>query len=480
MARPRQQKETGVMNMTGNREVITGSDFKRMVSGAYSEFLLEYEEINALKGAGHMPGTHILRTMGAAVMPLSHTKDDSIGGLARRIATAAVFGARGSAGVVLAQMFRGLGKGLSGKYNATSSEFGKAFQYGILYAQRAVPEQPEQPIITVAKAVAKGAYHAVRANLPISEILQAAIEAGKQALTQIGQEDAGARIMFTFLTGCLKGLDGNFVSPTISLSLGLEAGQPGLPDPRQDLVRPYCVRFTVCNTRVDVPEFERHLREYSSFALVERHEKGIEVHLHTDHVGKVVEQAIGWGPIKNLHITNMSEVHVLNAHGALMRVALLAVAENKVQARELQEAGVHIIVSGGESNCPSVGELVNAAHSDLASSYVMLRGVGISAWPSARPSACSAAASSSSSARTRCSRPRPSRHLTRRRMPRRIAVPCGRQRGPQKTESISVGYKRIKRPGTSLSQVFFCAACCALQMCCSKKLLNSASGMGLP
>ena len=168
--------------MTGNREVITGSDFKRMVSGAYSEFLLEYEEINALKGAGHMPGTHILRTMGAAVMPLSDTKDDSIGGLARRIATAAVFGARGSAGVVLAQMFRGLGKGLSGKYNATSSEFGKAFQYGILYAQRAVPEEPEQPLIMVAKAVAKGAYHAVRANLPISEILQAAIEAGKQAL----------------------------------------------------------------------------------------------------------------------------------------------------------------------------------------------------------------------------------------------------------------------------------------------------------
>mgnify|MGYP000426252218 CR=1 FL=1 len=59
------------MNMTGNREVITGSDFKRMVSGAYSEFLLEYEEINALKGAGHMPGTHILRTMGAAVMLFS-------------------------------------------------------------------------------------------------------------------------------------------------------------------------------------------------------------------------------------------------------------------------------------------------------------------------------------------------------------------------------------------------------------------------
>ena len=67
--------------MTGSREVITGGDFKRMVSGAYSEFLLEYENINALNGAGTLAGTHILRTMGAAVMPLANAKDDSIGGL---------------------------------------------------------------------------------------------------------------------------------------------------------------------------------------------------------------------------------------------------------------------------------------------------------------------------------------------------------------------------------------------------------------
>ena len=167
--------------MTGNREVITGSDFKRMVAGAYSEFLLEYEEINRMSGAGTMPGTHVLRTIGAAVMALKDTKEDSIGGLSRRVAAGAIFGARGSAGVVLAQMFRGLGKGLLGKHNATSSEFGKAFQYGILYAQRVIPEKPERPIITMAKEVAKGAYHAVRANKPISEILETAIAAGEKA-----------------------------------------------------------------------------------------------------------------------------------------------------------------------------------------------------------------------------------------------------------------------------------------------------------
>ncbi|MBR0103142.1 MAG: DAK2 domain-containing protein, partial [Selenomonadaceae bacterium] len=164
--------------MTGSREVITGGDFKRMVAGAYSEFLLEYETINGLSGAGTLAGTHILRTMGAAVMPLADAKDDSIGGLARRVSTAAVFGARGNAGVVLAQMFRGISAGLVGKYDATGSEFGKAFQYGILYAQRLIPEEPESPFISVAKAVAKGAYHAVRDGVPIVEILYKAIQSG--------------------------------------------------------------------------------------------------------------------------------------------------------------------------------------------------------------------------------------------------------------------------------------------------------------
>lgn len=360
--------------MTGNnnREVITGSDFKRMVSGAYSEFLLEYEKINRMNGAGSLPGTHVLHTMGAAVMTLRDVKDDSIGGLARRVASGAILGARGSAGIVLAQLFNGISRGLFGKYNATSSEFGKAFQYGILYAQRSIPEKPERPIITLAKAVAKGAYQAVRANKPISEILTAAIAAGEVVLEKVGHKDAGASIMFFFLAGCLKGLDGNFVSPAVSLSLGLESQQPGLPDPRQDLVRPFCVRFTIKNTKVDIAELEKQLKEYSSFALAEKRSHGVDVHIHSDHPGLVLESAVGWGPLKNLHITNMSEPHVLEPHDAIMKVALLAVAENKVQARELQEQGIHVLVTGSENASPSVSELINAAHSDIASSYVMV------------------------------------------------------------------------------------------------------------
>ncbi len=362
-----------MVDVTGqNREVITGSDFKRMLSGAYSEFLLDYEDLNGLRGMGQLPGTHILHTIGAAIMSLYEVKDDSIGGLARRAATGAVFGARGSAGVVLAQMFRGLGKGLIGKQDATSSEFGKAFQYGILYAQRVIPDQPQNPFIMNARAVAKGAYHAVRDNEPITEILQAALASGKEAMAGIDEKEAGPRIMSAFLEGCLKGLDGNFVSPAVSLSLGLNAQQPGMPNPAKDRVRAYCVRMLIRNPKLNVPKLEKQLHQFSSFALVEREERYISVHIHTDHVGQLMELAVGWGPLRDVHITNMSESHALGVHDALMPVGLLAVAENKVQAKEMEDDGINIIVPGSEQAGPSVAELVNAAHSDLAESYVMV------------------------------------------------------------------------------------------------------------
>lgn len=357
--------------MTGNREVITGGDFKRMVAGAYSEFLLEYDRINGLSGAGTLPGTHILRTMGAAVMPLADAKDDSIGGLARRVSTAAVFGARGNAGVVLSQMFRGISAGLAGKYDATGSEFGKAFQYGILYAQRVIPEEPERAFITVAKAVAKGAYHAVRDGMPIVEILLKAIQTGEESVERLNLSEAGASIMLSFLRGCLKGLDGNFVSPAVSLSLGLGIHK-NMPDPRNDLVRPYCIRLRVKNSKTSQPELERQMRDFSSFSIVERSSGGLDIHLHTDHVGKTLEQAIGWGPLKEVKIINMSEAHALPMSDALMKVAALAVAKDSVEAQKLQDAGASILVSGSEESSPSLSEIIGAAHSDLASSYVLV------------------------------------------------------------------------------------------------------------
>ena len=361
-----------------NNEVITGADYKRMIIGAYSEFILEYDRINKVKKSGKffycgMPGTDVLRTMGAAVLPLADSVNESIGGLARRLADAAVLGARGNAGVILSQILRGLAKGLVGKFNATSQEFGKAFQYGILYAQKAVPEQKNRPIIVASKIMAKGAYHAVRACLPIIEILKAAIKAGEESFTE--KIDSGEMIMQVFLNGCLKGLIGEFVSPTLpfSNSFGVNR-QENLISPYDDMVRPYCVSFMVANPKLSVDLIEKELQEIGNFVVVERRFRNIFIHLHSEHPGKVLERAVGWGHIGEIHINIMAEPHAMAMvqQNFLLPLALMTVAPNKEAGLRLQEAGATVILDGSDPSGPSVEEIVNAAHSDIANKYIIL------------------------------------------------------------------------------------------------------------
>ena len=335
----------------GNNEVITGADYKRMIIGAYSEFILEYETINKLKKNGRFfycgkPGTDVLRTMGAAVLPLADSVNESIGGLARRVA---------------------------GKYNATSQEFGKAFQYGILYAQKAVPEQKNRPIIVASKIMAKGAYHAVKSGLHITEIIKAAIKAGEESFTE--KIDAGEMIMQVFLNGCLKGIIGEFVSPTLpfSNSFGVNR-QENLISPYDDMVRPYCITFMVANPKLSVTLIEKELQEIGNFVVVERRFRNLFIHLHSEHPGKVLERAVGWGHIGEIHINIMAEPHAMAMvqQSFLLPLALMTVAPNEEAGQRLQEAGATVILDGSDPSGPSVEEIVNAAHSDIANKYIIL------------------------------------------------------------------------------------------------------------
>ncbi|MCR5176554.1 MAG: DAK2 domain-containing protein [Anaerovibrio sp.] len=362
--------------MTGSNEVITGSDYKRMILGAYSEFLNEYENINAVKKNSTFfysgkPGSDVLRTMGAAVIPLNEAVNESIGGLSRRVADASVLGARGNAGVIVSQILRGLAKGLIGKYNATSQEFGKAFQYGILYAQKAVPDEKNRPIIVASKVVAKGAYDAVRAGRPISDVLIAAIKAGSESFSS--DVDCGEKIMQVFLEGCLKGLQGNFTLPPLEFGSKVYEAK-GIVSPLNDIARPYCVTFIVANPKLSVPLIEKELQEIGNFVVVERRFKAIFIHIHSEHPGRVLERAVAWGHVGEIHINIMAEPHAMAMvqQSCLMPLALLTVARTVEWAQKLQEAGAMVIVDGSDESGPSVEEIVNAAHSDVANKYVLL------------------------------------------------------------------------------------------------------------
>lgn len=376
--------------MAGNKEIITGNDFKCMIAGAYNAFSLEHENINRLN-VFPVPdgdtGTNMLRTLGAVARAVAEASETSIGELSKKAATSAIMGARGNSGVILSQIFRGLARGLEGKDTVCSAGLGKAFQYGVLYAYRSVSKPVEGTILTVAKGIAKGAHHAVRADLPIMEILKEAVTGGNRelartpdllpALKAAGVVDAGGKGLIVFLEGCIAGLGGDLpTAPEVTFEKSFKAAAK-MPAEDFEITRPYCTEFMVKDSTVKAVEARKVLMEMGDSLVVADGGEILKIHIHTDNPGKVLAQGISWGSLHDIKVDNMADQHrslVIDeeAKEPELKVAVISVAAGEGLAEIMKGLGASIIISGGQSMNPSVEEFVDAINSNIAEKYIIL------------------------------------------------------------------------------------------------------------
>lgn len=368
-------------------DVINGKDFRRMIAGAYGAFMREHEYINSLN-VFPVPdgdtGTNMLMTLGAVAKAVSEAPDEGIGSLARRGADSAIMGARGNSGVILSQLLRGIARGLSGKDTAASAEVGKAFQYGVLYAYRAVAKPVEGTILTVAKGIAKGAHRAVREHVAFADILTEAINAGKEelkrtpellpALKAAGVVDAGGYGLIVFLTGCLEGLEGRFSGP--EADFGRTLSVPGMTT-ELNIAHPYCTEFIVKHFAASLNEVKRRLGQMGDSLVLALGEDILKVHIHTAHPGAVLESAITWGTLHDIKIDNMADQHRQTVEmGATAQaksgLAVISVVSGEGLIEIMKQMGADVVISGGQTMNPPVEEFVAAVHNGPAEKYIIL------------------------------------------------------------------------------------------------------------
>lgn len=370
--------------MVATSELISGNDFKRMVIGAYNTFLRQHEYINSLN-VFPVPdgdtGTNMLLTLGAVAKALKEAPDTGIGPVAKRAADSAIMGARGNSGVILAQIFRGIARGLAGKEQAASSEIGKAFQYGVLYAYRAVSRPVEGTILTVAKGIAKGARRAVRESLAFADILQQAVAAGEEELARTpellpvlksaGVVDAGGKGLIVFLTGCLEGLDGTYAGPEANFDAALTM----FSVPTEfDTVHPYCTEFIVKPCNVTTAEVRQHLEPIGDSLVVAEGENMLKIHVHSAHPGAVLELAVTWGTLHDIKIDNMADQHrhAIMPVTAKEPLAVISVAPGEGIGGIMRQLGADIVISGGQTMNPPVEDFMDAIHSGKAERFILL------------------------------------------------------------------------------------------------------------
>lgn len=371
--------------------VINGHDIKNMLLGAYAAFAANYrqiDELNVFPVPDGDTGTNMMRTMEAVHRALLALDTESAAGVGAAAAKSAIMGARGNSGVILSQLLRGIGRGLAGKESVTGNELGKAFQFGILYAYRSVAKPVEGTILTVARGIAKEAYHAVRRGEDFAEILTEAISGGKKelartpellpALKAAGVVDAGGQGLIVFLQGCLNGLLGKNLpdAPVAAVPLGTAAP---MPPEEADLTNPYCTEFIVKNAAVDDKTVRTALQPLGNSLIVAAMEDVVKVHIHTANPGAVLQKAIEWGTLHDIKIDNMAEQHehrmftaAAKAVPAQEGIGLVSVAAGSGIAEIMLAQGVNAVISGGQSMNPPVEEFVHAVENGGYTKYIIL------------------------------------------------------------------------------------------------------------
>lgn len=312
----------------GNRLHV--GDFKKMILGAKHFFDREVDTINALN-VFPVPdgdtGTNMSMTLEAAVSGTNDYKGQSVGELSEIVASKALMGARGNSGVILSQILRGIARGLRKKEYISPAELSKAFQYGVVYAYRAVSKPVEGTILTVAREMARGIRTAVHKGENLYGSMEEAIKSGKKALDQTtdmlpalkeaGVVDAGGLGLLVFIEGCLYSLKRSIseITPHISSNItkninhSTTAGAVSERLEPFNTEHPYCTEIIVMNKEGAFQALENELQALGDSLIFAADNRAAKIHIHTASPGTVLQAALKYGSLHDIKIDNMLDQH---------------------------------------------------------------------------------------------------------------------------------------------------------------------------
>ncbi len=354
-------------------DTIRAEDLPFLVEKALEALEIHREEINALN-VFPVPdgdtGTNMFLTVQAVVEEIRRVGPADMAGVCRAISRGSLMGARGNSGVVLSQILKGFCEVMQEHPEAGVVEVARALERGSEVAYRAVMRPVEGTILTVVREAAEEGRKLSSSGLTLQDWFKEVIARAQQALQltpellpvlkEAGVVDAGGRGLVVFLEGVLAGLTGQELErreTSMTAPQAAEAPAAGEEEGR------YEIQFVLRCRDSRAEEFRERLRSLGTSVLVVGGDRTWRVHVHTDALGRVIEEASRIGRLTQVEIEDLREQveeRSRAAGGPQKKVGLVAVAVGEGIKRILRSMGVDIIVNGGQSMNPSTAEMLMA------------------------------------------------------------------------------------------------------------------------
>ncbi len=362
------------------KQFLEGDLLARMMKNASASLFQEKETINELN-VFPVPdgdtGTNMSLTIASAAKELIEKNPSSIGEVTSVVANAMLRGARGNSGVILSLLFRGFSKSLKDADTVDGLQFATALSKGVTSAYKAVMKPAEGTILTVSRVMATRAEEAANEDNNAEFVIEEAIKAGEVALAETTEQnpvlkkagvvDAGGMGYLIIVKAMLNEIRGIKAPEVEEIETKSESSAMASIAP-EDITFGYCTEF-ICSrdTDKDPDALRFFLKDIGDSIVMVEDDEIIKVHVHTNHPGNVLEEALTYGALQTIKIENMREQHseILEKSASQVteaepekRYGFVAVCAGDGVANVFSELGADQIIEGGQTMNPSTDDIL--------------------------------------------------------------------------------------------------------------------------
>ncbi|TVR92919.1 MAG: DegV family protein [Wenzhouxiangellaceae bacterium] len=311
--------------------------------------------INVFPVADSDTGTNLAFTLASVRGAIEQHRQGSLPELLDQIADAAISGARGNSGAIMAQYFQGLSDSsrefqvLDAKRLATASTAAARSAWGAM--SQPVPGTLPTVLEDFADELARLTEQGMA---DIRELFQLGLKRARKSLAatpdqlpvlrEAGVVDAGAQGFVDFLEGIWRYMRSGKLLP---MPKGSGSGAIGQSTSAAALAEApgehrYCTECLIEGQALDVAGLRSRLEALPASSLVVAGGgRRARIHIHTDAPGDVFRICNEFGEIRQQKADDMSRQHgLMNQHG---RVAIVTDSAADLPAEEVDRLGIHVV-----------------------------------------------------------------------------------------------------------------------------------------
>ena len=311
------------------------------------------------------------------------------------ITTGALMGARGNSGVITSQILRGLCEGAGAAERFDTAALAASFAKAVEVSFQAVRKPVEGTILTVLKDSAEAAKEAEKRALPLDGALEsivteayASVHRTPELLPVLKENNVvdaggfGLAILFDGFVTALLGKDSG------AFGAGFETLGQGAPKVEIEQINDwegsefrYCNEFLVESDTLDKDAALDFLATMGDCELCVGSNPRFKVHVHSNRPDEVLAYFLDRGQVFEVFIHNMDlqsaeRNEKLAAEQGVSaepkHFGVVAVCAGEGNAKILENLGVDVVVSGGQTMNPSTADLLAAVQKANAENVVIL------------------------------------------------------------------------------------------------------------